>query len=211
MVADNLPVLSSQLRALGAFRENNLGQVSDDILALSQNVGAVNEQIDQLVVAVGALEGVSSQLRGLAPYADADFALVAEDISALSQNVAAINQQVDQYETLLTNNLTNLSVQLRGLEAYGDTNLDTISQDVLALSGNVGQIKTQVGEFSNLIDEYIAVIDNVSATITNVDTNLDSQLGSAKTLIIVVMIWILLAQLTPLYLGWELVAGRRSS
>jgi len=25
------------------------------------------------------------------------------------------------------------------------------------------------------------------------------------------MIWILLAQLTPLYLGWELVSGRRDS
>jgi hypothetical protein len=96
------------------------------------------------------------------------------------------------------------------LEAYSDTNLDDISQDVLTLADSVGTIKTQVAEYSNLLDQYIAQIDNIGATISDVDANLDSQLGSVKTIIIVAMIWILLAQLTPLYLGWELVAGKRS-
>ena len=111
----------------------------------------------------------------------------------------------------LSDNLLTLSGRLRGLEAYSDTNLDTISQDVLALAGSVGTIKTQVAEYSNLIDQYIANIDNISATISSVDANLDSQLGSVKTIIIVAMIWILLAQLTPLYLGWELISGQRGS
>jgi hypothetical protein len=97
------------------------------------------------------------------------------------------------------------------LETYSDTNLDVLSQQVLALSDSIGAIKGQVAEYSNLIDEYIALIDNFSATISDVDANLDGQLGSVKTMIIVAMIWILLAQLTPLYLGWELVSGQRSS
>ena len=61
-----------------------------------------------------------------------------------------------------------------------------------------------------LIDQYIAIVDNLNLTIEQTQTNLDSQLALAKTVIFVAFLWILLAQLAPLYLGWELVSGQRN-
>jgi hypothetical protein len=149
-------------------------------------------------------------LRTLEPYANVDFGAVGQDMVTLSQNMSAINQQIDQLQMVSTGNLAMLSNQLRGLEAFSDTNLGTISQDIVTLSQNVATITTRVEESVALIDQYIAIVDNLNLTIEQTQTNLDSQLALAKTVIFVAFLWILLAQLAPLYLGWELVSGQRN-
>jgi len=75
----------------------------------------------------------------------------------------------------------------------------------------VAAISEQVGGYVALIDQYIATVDNINASISQIQANLDSQLGTLKTVIIIAMLWILIAQLAPLYLGWELVSGQRGN
>ena len=127
----------------------------------------------------------------------------------LSKDVGAINQQVDQF-VAVADNLTLLSNQLRALESFSNNNLGAVSQDIVAVSDNIGAINQQVESFGTTIDQYIALIDNVKLTVDQAQTNLDSQLSLAKTVIFIAMLWILLGQLAPLYLGWELAMGQRN-
>ncbi len=207
-VSDNLATISNQLRQLQAISDNNLSGISDDILALSDNVAAVNEQLDQYVVAADSLQALATQLRTLEPYANVDFSKVGQDVVTLSKDIAAINQQVDQV-VAVADNLTVLSNQLRALEAFSDNNLSAVSQDIVAISDNVGTINQHVDGIVASVDEYIALVENVKLNIDQTQANLDSQLSLAKTVIFIAMIWILLAQLAPLYLGWELASGQR--
>jgi hypothetical protein len=201
--------VSDQLRTFEAYSDNNLGAISQDIMALSENVGVYNEQIGQLGEAAGQLEVLADSLRAMEPYADIDTKTISSNLLALSGNVGAINQQIDEFVKLLPQ-LEQLSGSLRAMESYaGEVDIETIGQDVKTLSEDVATINAQIGEFVVLVDQYIAVVDNINTTIGQVQTNLDGQLSTAKTIIVIAMLWILLAQLAPLYLGWELVMGQR--
>jgi hypothetical protein len=209
LLAGQLEVLSDQLRALEPYTDFPTEAISQDIMALSQDVGAINNQVDEFVKLSGQLEVLSSQLRAMEPYAEVDYEAISRNLLALSQDMGAINQQIGEL-VKLTPQLEALSSQLRTLEPYiDDVSLAVIGDDIIVLSEDVAAINAQAKGFIPLVDEYIAVVDELNASVSQVQANLDRQLGLARTVIIIAAIWILLAQLTPLYLGWELVAGRR--
>jgi hypothetical protein len=208
-LAGQLELLSNQLRALEPYADFPTENISRDIMALSQDVGAINQQVDEFVKLSGQLEVLSSQLRAMEPYAEVDYEAVSRNLLALSGDMAAVNQQIGVLVEL-TPQLEALSSQLRTLEPYiDDVSLAVIGDDIIMLSEDVAAINAQAEGFIPLVDEYIATIDQLSASISGVQANLEQQLGLARTVIIIAAIWILLAQLTPLYLGWELIAGRR--
>ena len=209
VLSGQLEVLSDQLRALEPYADFPTETISQDIMALSKDVGAVNTQVDEFVKLSGQLEVLSSQLRAMEPYAEVDYEAISRNLLALSGDMGAINQQIGEL-VKLTPQLEALSSQLRTLEPYiEDVSLAVIGDDIIVLSEDVAAINAQAKGFIPLVDEYIAVVDELNASISQVQANLDRQLGLARTIIIIAAIWILLAQLTPLYLGWELVAGRR--
>ena len=209
-LSSQLGDVSDQLRAFEAYSDNNLGAIGQDIMALSENVGVYNEQVGQLGEAAGQLEVLADSLRAMEPYADIDTEAISSNLMALSGNVGAVNQQLDEVVKLIPQ-LEQLSSSLRAMESYAEIDIETIGQDVKTLSEDVAAINAQIDEFVVLVDQYIAIVDNINSTIGQVQANLDGQLGTAKTIIVIAMLWILLAQLAPLYLGWELVAGQRES
>ena len=207
-VAGQLEVLSSQLRALEPYGDIGAEAISRDILALSRDVAAFDDQIDEFVAITGQLEVLSGQLRALEPYAQVDYETISQDVLALSKDMGAINQQIDEV-VKITAQLEVLSSQLRALEPYADLDFEAIGQDIVRLSEDVGAINEQIDGFVTLTDQYIGFVDEINSAINQAQANLDRQLILAKIVIVVAMIWILLGQLVPLYLGWELVTGRR--
>jgi len=209
-LSSQLGDVSDQLRAFEAYSDNNLGAIGQDIMALSENVGVYNQQVGQLGDAAGQLEVLADSLRAMEPYADIDTEAISSNLLALSGNMGAINGQLDEVVKLVPQ-LEQLSSSLRAMESYAEIDIGTIGQDVKTLSEDVAAINTQIDQFIVLVDQYIAIVDNINSTIGQVQANLGGQLGTAKTIIVIAMLWILLAQLAPLYLGWELVIGQRGS
>ena len=206
---DSLLFLSSELRNLDSFFDVGLDTISSDILAVADNMDSINGQLGLFAVAATNLEGVSDQLRQLGPVADINLDAVSGDVLNLANSVGAINGQIDSFVGV-AGGLQDISAQLRDLESFRDgANLDEISATVLTLANDVNGINGQVAEFVNILDQYIAIIDEVNTSIGGVQAGLDGQLGAVKTGIFVIMLWLLLAQITPLYLGWELVSGQR--
>ena len=108
--------------------------------------------------------------------------------------------------------LAGLPESMRGLETDLQTtsaNLDALAADLQATSDNLAVINNRVGEVLPLIDQYLALADQLSATIDRLDADIDQQLEMLRLGAIAVLVFLALSQLAPLYLGWELLTGRR--
>lgn len=109
--------------------------------------------------------------------------------------------------------LDGLPESLRGLEGDLQTtndNLALLSSDLAATSDNLAVINERISEVLPLIDQYAALVDDLSATVDQVSADLDQQLNLVRTGAMVLLLFLALSQLAPLYLGWELLSGRRT-
>ena len=108
--------------------------------------------------------------------------------------------------------LDGLPESMRGLETDLQTtsaNLDALATDLQAASDNLAIINSRVGEVLPLVDQYLALADQAGAAIDRVDANIDAQLDVLRLGAVAVLVLLALSQLAPLYLGWELLTGRR--
>ncbi len=108
--------------------------------------------------------------------------------------------------------LTGLPESLRGLEddlQTTNSNLALLAADLQATSENLTTINTRIGESLPLLDQYTQLVDDLGATLTHIETNLGGRLDLIRTIVIALLIAIGLTQLAPIYLGWELLSGRR--
>jgi len=109
--------------------------------------------------------------------------------------------------------LEGLPESMRGLETDLQTtsaNLDALAIDLQAASDNLAIINSRVGEVLPLVDQYLALADQAGAAIDRVDANIDAQLDALRLGAVAVLVLLALSQLAPLYLGWELLTGRRN-
>lgn len=112
----------------------------------------------------------------------------------------------------LGTSLEGISPQLRSLDVYlnvADENLETISTDLRTISGDVETINGRLAESLPLIDEYTRLTVEANDQARRIRNSLQEQLATIRTGIIVAMIWFGLTQLAPLYLGVELLFGKR--
>lgn len=108
--------------------------------------------------------------------------------------------------------LEGLPESMRGLETDLQTtsaNLGALATDLQAASDNLGVINNRVGEVLPLIDQYLALADQASVAIDRVDANIEAQLEVLRLGAVAGLVFLALSQLAPLYLGWEMLTGRR--
>ncbi|HOU40050.1 MAG TPA: hypothetical protein PK829_02165 [Promineifilum sp.] len=108
--------------------------------------------------------------------------------------------------------LEGLPESMRGLEdelQLTSDNLGALATDLQATSDNLAVINGRVGEVLPLLDQYLILADQLSATVTRVDADIDRQLETLRLGAIGVLGLLALSQLAPLVLGWELLTGRR--
>jgi hypothetical protein len=108
--------------------------------------------------------------------------------------------------------LDGLPESLRGLEDdLGGTaeNLTILAADLQLASDNLGVIGAQFDVIDPLFTQYSLLIDQLKETVAQVETDIDRQLTNLRYGAIAVLFFLALTQLAPLYLGWELVTGRR--
>ncbi|MBE2201048.1 MAG: hypothetical protein IAE79_20715 [Anaerolinea sp.] len=120
--------------------------------------------------------------------------------------------RLDQSVTEIGDSLDELPGRLRSLKVYinvANNNLQTISDDVYAIADDLTAVNGQISELNLLLDEYLATVTILNDTSRQTRARISAQLESVKLGITVVMIWVGLAQLAPLYLGVELLLGKR--
>lgn len=108
--------------------------------------------------------------------------------------------------------LVGLPESLRGLEddlAATNSNLASLSTDLQATSDNLATINARMSDLSGLFDQYALLVDDVAGLLEQIETQLGPRLELIRLLAIVILIALGLSQLAPIYLGWELLTGRR--
>lgn len=118
----------------------------------------------------------------------------------------------DESLRVFESSLTGLPESLRGLEddlATTNSNLESLSANLLATSENLETINTRFGDLVPLLDQYSLLIDEVSTLTAQAQNQIGDRLDLIKWGVIALLVAIGLSQLAPLYLGWELLTGRR--
>ncbi|HSM58794.1 MAG TPA: hypothetical protein VK879_21750 [Candidatus Sulfomarinibacteraceae bacterium] len=118
------------------------------------------------------------------------------------------DESVDQ----IGESLEGVPEQLRSLEEHIDLtgrNLQAISRNVSDIARNLGAINTIITDVEPLLDDYIAIITELSDSARQSRLMLQRQMDQVKIAVTIVMVWFGLTQVAPLYLGWELLTGRR--
>jgi chromosome segregation ATPase len=119
----------------------------------------------------------------------------------------------DQSITQLGDSLDGLPERMRGLESH----LTTTSRNLAQISGNLNQmrrdlngINDSIADVEPLLDDHIRLVVEANDLIRQTKLNIAAQTRSFKNIVTVLFVWAGLSQVAPLYLGWELVSGRRS-
>lgn len=118
----------------------------------------------------------------------------------------------DESMAKIGTSLEGVPDNLRGLQVHLDTandNLETISDNLLVLTENLAAIEGSVAEVGPLLDEYISLVAQIQENIGQTRSELDGQLQTVKTGVIVLFAWFGLNQLVPLYLGADLITDGR--
>ena len=188
--------------------------IFNEMLAITtQDLPNSLETIEQAVPnAVEAADAVDATLRTLNKFKidtkilgfpiQYDLGIDYDPSVPFSASVAAIGTSLD-----------GLPERLRGLEtAFTDTqdNLAAISQDMDNLSGDLVAINEQVAGLTPLVNEFIRIVNEGTDNLRLAKGQVGNQVAMVNSIITLGMAWLMLSQVVPLYLGYELIMGRLS-
>lgn len=214
---------------------NTLNTVSDTAVTLSQTVSETEPLLDQIgTIATeqvpDSLEAVEATIPNIASVAgtidntltilstfgferDLDYGLV--DLGEINFDLGIdYNPAVRFDESIeeLGASIEGLPQQLRSLDIYLNVtqdNLDTISTDIIRLSSDIAAVDESLSATPELLDEYIVTVTTVQDNLRRTKTQIEQQTETAKTMLLGIAIWFGLIHLTPLYLGFEMMFGKR--
>lgn len=122
------------------------------------------------------------------------------------------NVPFDQTVRELGTSIEGLPEQLRGLAEHVDrssANLQNLSDSITTVGDDLAVVNGRIAELDPLLDEYGRIVTELNDQTRRLRAGINTQLEGIKQTINIVMIWFILTQIAPLYLGWELVTGRR--
>ncbi|HEX6385867.1 MAG TPA: hypothetical protein VF177_14450, partial [Anaerolineae bacterium] len=217
--------------------KQTIGDVSvglDTVEATTTDLGQTINQSRPLIDQVNqvtshqvpdSIETVQTTIPGLAEVAGIiDDTLVALNDFRIDENILGLNIQYDlgvNYNPTvpfdeavldLGDSLDGLPETLRSLEIYLNVtrdNLQTISQGLFAVARDLDVVNERIAAVDPLLNEYIRIVNETRDNTSQVRAQVEEQLEMIKLVITVLMVWLGLTQIAPLYLGWELLTGRR--
>jgi hypothetical protein len=92
-----------------------------------------------------------------------------------------------------------------------NNNLQTVSQDIHNLADDLNTVNGRINELNPILDEYIILITTTTDNTRQLRAQINEDVQSIKNGITLVMVWLAITQIAPLYLGWELVTERRET
>ena len=120
----------------------------------------------------------------------------------------------DQSVRELGQGLEGLPESLRALQIYinvTDGNLQTVSQDIRNLADDLNVVNGRINELDPILDEYLVLITDSNDRTRELRGQINDDVQNMKNGVTLVLVWLAISQIAPLYLGWELVTNRREA
>ncbi len=232
---DNVALTLEQTRATVAEANNAMGTASDSTVSLSIMMSDMQPLLESTTQVVSEdmpanIEAVQAAIPNIAQVAGViDSSLTRLSNFGVSQTIPipfnpiqldfdlGIDYEPDEPfdDTIwaLGDSLEGMPDELRSLQ--GDletisTDLDMLTGNIETASGDLDNINDQVALFIPIIDEYSRIVSEINNSIVDVQGQIFEQLETVKTALVILLVFLSLTQLAPLYLGWELLSGQRS-
>jgi hypothetical protein len=118
----------------------------------------------------------------------------------------------DESVSQIGRSFETLPGQLRDLDEYvvvANDNLALISEDVLAISGDLDGVNGRIAELDPLLEDYLRIVVELNDSTRQTRQIILGELNALRRIVTIALAWVALSQLAPLYLGLELLRGRR--
>jgi uncharacterized protein YoxC len=186
------------------------GQVLESIGSLLDGVSeTVGEDVPK---AIDSVQSTISQVAAAARAVDTTLGALSRISSFLGINVDAATP-LEEPVREIGSVLDDLSDDITSLEDDLDTtagHLETSGEDAQHIAEDLAVLNEDLGGFVALLDEHIAIVRDASSAVHQTQATVGRWRVAVKAGIGFILIWVGLSQVTPLYVGWELMAGRRS-
>jgi uncharacterized phage infection (PIP) family protein YhgE len=172
------------------------------------SLDAVQDAVPNLVAVAGAVDNTLETLSRFDFQRTVFGVPIGFDLGIDYDPEAPFDESVAQ----IGSSLEEVPDNLRGLQVHLDTandNLAAISDNLQVLTENLAAIEGSVEEVGPLLDDYIGLVAQINENITQTRSELDGQMQTLKTGIIILFVWFGLNQLVPLYLGADLITDGR--
>lgn len=192
---------------------NNTAPLLDQVSTVAseevpESIEAVQTALPDLVQVAGIIDDTLTTLNRFA----INESILGFDINYSLGVDYAPERPFDETVASLGDGLEGLPSSLRTLEIYTNvskSNLQEVSQNLFQLGDDIGTLNARITEIQPLIDEYLAVIGETNDNTRLLRSQMAEQWDQLEQFIQIAAIWLALSQLAPLYLGWELMAGKR--
>ncbi|MCB0035599.1 MAG: hypothetical protein KDE51_16315 [Anaerolineales bacterium] len=180
---------------------------------IPNSLETIEGTIPNIVSVAGTVDDTLTILSSFGFERNLDYGLI--DLGTLSFDLGIdydpevrFDESIEQLGT----SIEGLPEQLRTLDIYLNVtkdNLDTISTDIVQLSNDIAAIDDSLSATPELIDDYIAAVTEVQDGLRQTRTQIEQQTETAKMILLGIAVWFALIHLTPLYLGLEMIFGKR--
>jgi peptidoglycan hydrolase CwlO-like protein len=197
-IYDSQPLLEGITGVIAVQAPQNIEALQGAI----PNIAAVGGVVDDALTALSNF-GVSQTIP--IPFnpitLDFDLGIDYEPVEPFDKSLSAIGTSLDGLPEQLRSLRSNLEVTTANLGKVGD--------DIQTATGDLESINAQVAAFIPLLDDYIAIIGQIGATLNQVQAQVAANLSTIKLVGTILPLAVALTQLAPLYVGWELLRGKR--
>lgn len=175
---------------------------------LPQSIASLQAAIPEAAQAAGAIDRTLTTLNNfkidtsiLGFPIQYDLGINYNPIVPFDQSVLAIGESLDG----LPDRLYELEASL----LVTAVNLETLTADMRLLATDLEGVNSSLAEFDPLISDYIRLTTEARDNLSLLREQIEGQAGTAKTLINIIMLWLVFSQLVPLYLGLDLLTNGR--
>ena len=118
---------------------------------------------------------------------------------------------LDQSITSIGDSFNGIPVKLRGMSSsMKDTTqgLDIMASNLTTIGSNLHDINASVSKFSGLFGTYLQSTTAIKQRLLATQTELRNDLQLLKTALLILIVWLGLTQVAPLYVGFSLLLAR---
>ena len=197
-ISDTVPLLDQVSFLVAEQTPANIEAVQ----AAVPNIAAVAGVVDDALTRLSDLEYRQTIPIPLNPIEiNFDLGIDYEPVEPFDETMLALGTSLDG----LPESLRSLSGQLDVSAA----NLEALSGNLDMAGGDIGAINDEVAKFIPLLDDYVALLDQVIVAIEQVGAQVAANLATVKLVATILPIALALTQLAPLVVGWDLLTGGR--
>jgi len=209
---DSVDALSTMLRTTAATVED-VNPVLDEIDAIMSVTlpSALEATTASLYTAQEAAQILESTIQSLDAFRSmlSGVPMVGDLVEQTGESYSPEVPLADSLGELATNleGLPDTFIKMSASLSATDDNLGSVQDDLVTMSDSVKVISSSLGEYKERIIQSQSSMDEVTAILTNIQSNLPTILNGAAMVLTLFFAWLLAAQIVILSQGWELYHG----